>query len=286
MTLRPPSAFRPVVQSSSFEHWRACLQQVMGDCRVSCLDHERDVFQASIQVVAAGPLSLVELRGEGGGLELLRRQNSEMAVLWIPELGCMLERQADCPDELITSPGQALWIAPGAELHGLSSANTSGVSILVPVTVLEALGDQGGRTAVLDPFRINRQPTVVALLRQARELIDAARLHPHWLDHSAGAFWQALINHRLAAGSASLIPPDDDLTNRFLELVQSRLTAEAEPRFALGKLALDLHCSARTLQNRLRSDLDASPGEVWTALQNQQRPAQQITSAALGLRHS
>jgi AraC-like DNA-binding protein len=82
---------------------------------------------------------------------------------------------------------------------------------------------------------------------------------------------QALINHRLAARSAFLIPPTDDLTDRFLELVPSRLTAEAEPRFALGKLALDLHCSARTLQNRLRSELDASPREVWTALLNQQR---------------
>ena len=122
---------------------------------------------------------------------------------------------------------------------------------------------------MLDPFRTNRQPTVVALLRQARELIDAARLHPHWLDHSAGAFWQALINHRLAASTASLVPPGDDLTNRFLELVQSQLTEEPQPRFALGKLALDLHCSARTLQNRLRSDLDASPREVWTALLNQ-----------------
>jgi hypothetical protein len=82
---------------------------------------------------------------------------------------------------------------------------------------------------------------------------------------------QALINHRLAARSAFLIPPTDDLTDRFLELVPSRLTAEAEPRFALGKLVLVLHCSARTLQNRLRSELDASPREVWTALLNQQR---------------
>ena len=58
MTLRPPSAFRPVVQSSSFEHWRACLQQVMGDCRVSCFDHERDVFQASDVTPFAGPVLL------------------------------------------------------------------------------------------------------------------------------------------------------------------------------------------------------------------------------------
>ena len=115
---------------------------------------------------------------------------------------------------------------------------------------------------MLDPFRTNRQPTVVALLRQARELIDAARLHPHWLEHHAGAFWQALINHRLAARFAYLIPSEDDLTDRFLELVQSRLTAGAGSRFTLGKLALDLHCSARTLRIRLRSELDASPREA------------------------
>ena len=134
------SAFRPVVQSSNFEHWRACLQQVMGDCRVSCSEHDRQLFQASIQVASVGPLTLVELSGDGGGLELWRRQNPDVAVLWIPESGAMLERQADLADDLITSPGQGLWIAPGAELHGLASSRCTGVSILVPRQVLAIQG--------------------------------------------------------------------------------------------------------------------------------------------------
>jgi hypothetical protein len=56
------SAFRPVVQSSNFEHWRDCLQQVMGDCRVSCSEHDRQLFQASIQVASVGPLTAVQDR--------------------------------------------------------------------------------------------------------------------------------------------------------------------------------------------------------------------------------
>lgn len=265
------SAFRLVVQSSNFEHWRTCLQQVMGDCRVSCSEHDWQMFQASIQVASVGTLTLVELSGEGGGLELLRRQNPDVAVLWIPESGAMLERQADLADDLITSPGQGLWIAPGAELHGLASSRCTGVSILVPRQVLAAVGDSGGCTTLLDPFRTNRQPTAVELLRRARELIRAVRQQPQWMETCAGLFWQALISHRQASGHALAGLENNDLTDRFLALVQERLQGSAQPRFGLEAIALELHCSARTLQNRLRADLDATPREVWKALQNQHR---------------
>lgn len=263
------SVFRTVVRSSNFEHWRSSLQQVMGDCRVRCSEHDRQLFQASIQVASVGPLTLVELRGEGGGLELVRQQNPDVAVLWIPECGSMLERLADLVDDLITSPGQGLWIAPGAELHGISANRCSGVSILVPRDVLAGVGDSGGGTAVLDPFRTNRQPTAVELLRRGRELIEAARQQPQWIEASAGLFWHALIRHRQAAGLATDTCAPDDLTNRFLELVQQRLQRNALQRFGLESMALELHCSVRTLQNCLRADLDATPREVWTALRNQ-----------------
>ncbi len=267
------SSFRPVVQSSNFEHWRDCLQQVMGDCRVSCSEHDRLLFQASIEVAPVGPLTLVELSGDGGGLELWRRQNPDVAVLWIPESGAMLERQADLAEDLITSPGQGLWIAPGAELHGLASSCCAGVSILVPRQVLAGVGDSGSGTALLDPFRTNRQPTAVELLRRGRELIGAVRQQPQWMEACAGFFWQALISHRQASGHASPALENDDLTDRFLALVQERLQGSAQPRFGLEAMALALHCSARTLQNRLRADLDATPRQVWTALRRQSAPS-------------
>ena len=271
MTSSPACGFQPVVQSSNFEHWRDHLQQQLGECRVTCTAHDQETFQASIRVAHVGPLSLVELHGDGGGLELLRRQSADLAVLWIPEHGTTLEQQADQLDPLISSPGQGLWIAPAAELQGQTPKRSSGVSILLPRALLAVWSDQGGDTSLLDPFRTVRQPTVVALLRQARALIDAARLHPEWLDHSAGEFWRALVNHRDAVGSCALPPPSPDLTDRFLQLVQKKLKARPAHRFGLQAMALELHCSARTLQNHLRSDLDATPREIWTALQVQHR---------------
>lgn len=85
----------------------------MGECRVNCAGLDRQVFQASIQMASAGPLTLVELRGEGAELDLWRQQSSEMAVLWIPERGWTCDRQGDRGDDMITSTGQGLWIAPG-----------------------------------------------------------------------------------------------------------------------------------------------------------------------------
>ena len=107
------------------------------------------------------------------------------------------------------------------------------------------------------------------LLRRGRELIGAVRQQPQWMEACAGFFWQALIGHRQASGHASPALDNDDLTDRFLALVQERLQGSAQPRFGLEAMALELHCSARTLQNRLRADLDATPREVWTALLNQ-----------------
>ena len=279
----PPAAtaFRPVVESSEFEHWRSSLQAVMGECRVNCAGLDRQVFQASIQMASAGPLTLVELRGEGAELDLWRQQSSEMAVLWIPERGWTCDRQGDRGDDMITSTGQGLWIAPGADLQGRISATSVGVSILVPRQMLAGFGDGLSGTAVLDPFRRDRQPATMALLRQARELIAVARWYSQWLDHSAGLFWQALLSHGQTLGCRPDIDPAPDvLTDRFLELVRHKLQRNPQTPFALGGLALELHCSARTLQNHLRSELDATPREVWAAVAGQVSPNGPVSGVA------
>ena len=212
-------------------------------------------------------------------MELRRHQRADVAVLWIPEVGAMEERGrgpvVGAAEEWQNGPGQAMWIAPDTELRGLTAKGSFGVSILVPRPLLHQLGEQGGPTSVLDPFRTHRPPTLVPLLRSARELITAARQQPAWLEHSAGEFWQALVRHSEGLRGPQPVEPDArqaaQLSSRFLEEARRRLQSDPTAPLALGPMALALHVSPRTLQSHLRQELDASPRQAWECTRNDLR---------------
>ena len=222
--------------------------------------HTMHGFRARIGLGSVGCLSLVELQHKGGAISLQRLQQHDTAVLWIPEMGAMEEQQIGSTTlssrEWCNGPGQAMWIAPGTELRGLTATRSTGVSILVPRPLLAQLTGNGGATTVLNPFQTHRASTLVPLLRSARDLIDALRGQPAWLEHSAGVFWQALVRHSdLVHGSP---PVESDasqaahLSARFLEEARHTLRQDPGAPFQLGSLALALHVSPRTLQSRLR----------------------------------
>ncbi|MFM9086937.1 MAG: hypothetical protein ACKOPT_02095 [Cyanobium sp.] len=267
------AGFQPILNSGDVDHWHAGLSQALGDCRVDLRPGKRLSFAARIGACAIGALSLVELRSEGARLDLRRQQRSDAAVLWLPEQGSMEERLAGSEEAWQVSPGQALWVAPGTELRGLSEEHCAGVSIVLPAALLDQLSQRGGATSLLNPFQTRRLPSLGPLLRAAREMIAAARQQPGWLQPSAALFWQALVKHCEQAWGVPPLEPDGQqaasLSNQFLELCHKQLGESPRARFHLGELALALHVTPRTLQGHLRRELDASPREVWECLQQE-----------------
>lgn len=264
------SSFTPVVDTTSIEAWHASLHRQLGDCRVDVRRSKALSFAAQISACAIGGFTLVELRSEGGQIDLRRRQRSDAAVLWIPEQGAMEERLPGTGEVWQPAPGQALWIAPGTELQGITEERCAGVSIVLPAALLANLKAGGGPTTLLNPFQTQRLPTLTPLLRSAREMIAAARHQPSWLLPNAALFWGALVRHWDQIGGLLPMEPDSHqasrLSNQFLKLANETLQTSPQARFHLGSLALALNVAPRTLQGHLRRELDASPREVLECL--------------------
>jgi hypothetical protein len=270
-----------LISCDSFERWQAQLQDMLGETRISLDAPDSSCFQASILSANASGFHFIGLSGTIGALKLHRRQSSNHAVLWLPFTGYSQAFVNTSSTPLQARPGQALWLAPGDVLDGLAAEGCTGFSILIPKTLLDQLpGDYHTRSAALNPFRIERRSSEIALLRAARLCLEAVVNQPSWLAASAGELWAALGDHALAQDSDhDLHSRNDDIytvaerssskltADRFIDMVNHELDHNPRAQFSLEQLSLALAVSPRTLQLHLKKELLASPREVWLQLQ-------------------
>ncbi|MFM9110772.1 MAG: hypothetical protein ACKOPN_09335 [Prochlorococcaceae cyanobacterium] len=145
------------------------------------------------------------------------------------------------------------------------------------MSLLADLHGWSPNAALLNPFRVNRQPTMVRMLEAARDLIHAARFRPHWLQSTTGLFWQALVCHAESENGPHPKEPDRwegaTISNRFLQMASEALRLDPDARFHLPSHALALHVSPRTLQYHLKREFAASPRDIWESLRREQMQA-------------
>lgn len=274
---------RSVIKTRCFDHWQHQLQQQLGNAQIELEQQTPERFSASIAVAQASDLQLIALTGETAGLRLQRRQSPDHGVFWLPISGYTQECvNAASSSPLEARPGQALWLAAGDQLDGHVAAGTTGLSILIPRPLLEQLTGTRLASHSINPFRISRRPTEVALLRAAHQCLEAAQHQPAWLETSAGEFWAALQAHAMAGEIArsgrSSEAIDRSLaerssaqvtTDRFLALVTRELDHNPEVHFSLHSLSLALSVAPRTLQLHLQQELMATPKQVWQQLRRE-----------------
>ncbi|MFM9109102.1 MAG: hypothetical protein ACKOPN_00590, partial [Prochlorococcaceae cyanobacterium] len=145
-----------LLESHDFDDWQRRVGHLLGphDSRIQDgLAHRR--FRQRIRAAAVGPVALVAF--EGGGSFLLERiQPADRAVLWLPTQGVIQETVER--DTLVPEPGMALWIRPGTALRGSINGACSGLSIILPLTLLQLdqnqpwCADAGAGPMLLNPF--------------------------------------------------------------------------------------------------------------------------------------
>lgn len=127
MTQSPVSTFEKIFSTTDFSQWEAGIKQNLGTHH-SHLCSPPEAFHSSCHAATVGPLHILYLEGKGE-LELDRTQVGR-GLLWLPLKGITEER---INGKVVQAKrGQAILIRPFDHLHGVTSLEMSGVSILLP----------------------------------------------------------------------------------------------------------------------------------------------------------
>jgi hypothetical protein len=274
-------AWNTLLESHDFHDWQASVQQLLGPHASRIVDGAANRrFRHRIRRASAGSLSLVDLQG-GGSFVLERIQAADRAVLWIPTCG-VIQETVNC-ETLIAEPGMALWVRPCTPLSGSISGLCGGVSIIVPVSLLQLhrgepwRADSGASPMLLNPFGRHRSAAIVALLQIARVLVQAAACTgpapqmPLLLD--------GLIQHlrewdQLDPWLHDYIPRAEQHCRDAEDWMERHL----DQPFGIRDVAAAIHVHERTLQLSFRSQRDVTPTEAILRLrrwrrQNSPKPA-------------
>jgi hypothetical protein len=274
-------AWRTLLESRDFQHWQASVQQLLGPHTSRIVDRAASRrFSHRIRGATAGPVALVDFEG-GGSFVLERIQAADRAVLWIPTCGVIQETVQG--ETLIPEPGMALWVRPGTPLSGRISGACAGVSIVVPVSLLQMeegepwRADPGAGPMLLNPFGRHRSASIVALLQIARDLVQVAASPapvpqmPLLLD--------GLIQHlrewdRADPWRHDRIPRAEQHCRDAEDWMERHL----DQPFGVRDVADAIHVQERTLQLSFRSQRDVTPTEAILRLrrwrrQNSPKPA-------------
>lgn len=122
-----PPAFKNLFNTNDFSQWEAQISLNLGTHH-SLLRSHSQTFQACCYASEVGSLQILYLQGKGE-LELNRTQ-LERGLLWIPLKGVSEERINGTAVQ--ATRGQAILIRPLDHLYGLTSAEMSGLSVILP----------------------------------------------------------------------------------------------------------------------------------------------------------
>ena len=238
----------PLLETDDYGCWDAAVAHSLGHHRSRLLSHSSS-FKARFRLGQIEELQLIHLRGSGR-LELVREQ-CDHAVLWMPIQG-MTEEIVN-GTAWLAEPGSALLFLPGDHMHGHTSDELEGISVLIPMRALPGL--DGSASPLIQAGPIHQH-----VLGAARELAMAAAQRP------GGARWAAdHLLHSLAqwAISVSDAAPRERITavrrralvGQAREWMEARLTE----RFSVIELSRALEVSVRNLQYSFQTELGCTP---------------------------
>lgn len=120
-------AYQQVFRTNDFSQWEAKVQRTLGTHQ-SHLRSGSDLFHSCCHAASVGSLQILHLQGTGE-LELDRTQ-LDRGLLWLPLKGISEERVNGRVVQ--ATKGQALLVRPFDHLHGGTSAEIAGLSVILP----------------------------------------------------------------------------------------------------------------------------------------------------------
>jgi len=236
------------LDTGDFGLWHASVEQTLGHHHSHLFSPTHD-FQAHMRFGRVDDLGVMHLSGKGQ-LELVREQ-CDHAVLWLPIHGISEELVNGEP--WLAEPGTALLFRPGDHLHGRTSPELEGVSILIPAKDLPPLDHTTG--PLLNLGRSHQQ-----VLAAARDLAVAASQNLPAAGLAAEQLRESLI------AWANVQAPDSrreriTAVRRRAMVSQARDWIEAHllERFSVSELSTALGVSTRQLQYNIQQELGCTP---------------------------
>ncbi|WP_398330149.1 helix-turn-helix domain-containing protein [Vulcanococcus sp.] len=205
-------------------------------------------FEALMRGGALDEFQVLMIQGRGQ-VELLREQRGH-GVLWLPLMGFTQENING--REYLAEPGMALLFRPGDALHGCTSEDLLGISILIPERHLQGIG---GPSPLIDHGPLQRK-----VINASRQLSEAAAWQPRGATHSAAVLVETL--HQWC-NPAQAGQRDERLSSRRRRNTVAEachwMQAHLTERFSVVELSQAMGVSIRTLQYAFQEELGHTP---------------------------
>jgi hypothetical protein len=281
MPMAMPMAWTTLLDSRDFDDWRGQVHQLLGPHACRNKAERGQTFRQRIRAATVGPVQLVALEGDGSFL-LERIQQADRAVLWLPTTGVVEETVAGAT--ITPEPGMGLWIRPSTALVGRIRGACSGVSIVLPVSLLQCNGasdyspDPDAGPMLLDPFSRQRTDAMVRLLHCARDLVQAVGRGP--ATPSPELLLDSLIQHLQEWDLAD--PWSGEHISRAEQHCRDAedwMLRHLDQPISVSDVAAGIHLSQRSMQISFRSQRDLTPLEAIQRLRERRRQQATVTGA-------
>jgi AraC-like DNA-binding protein len=255
--------FKKILHTNDFSEWESIIAHRLGTHR-SHLRSGSAAFHACCHAAHVGPLQILHLQGKGE-LELDRTQMGG-GLLWIPLKGISEERINGRVVQ--ASRGQAILMRPLDHLYGLTSAEMTGLSVILPDNFFAEIENKSNPDA-LSKSRCSPEPLLAS--HDASDhavnqfVMQLSRAVAHRDPCSAILACQLLdrLEHIIITASSSKPSRRQSLGARrrwkvvqeATEWMRDHLT---EP-FRIGDVAAALETPTRTIQMAFAEELGRSP---------------------------
>ena len=264
---QPPglSQLQTVLRTHDFDDWQASLSALLGEHRSELLNtrYETDNlgFQAHLRASQLAGVGVVAIEGVGR-TRLDRHQAAESFVLWLPLKGWV--RETVNGEEVLAEPGMAMLCRPGQHLRGESSARLQGLSLVLPVEPLRALGFGAPGSARPQPVLLSPGPAAQAVIAQARQLADlvcnsgpaSSGLQPQ---EEVQCLYETLLDLEAVHTEGSASPPPPSRSAAIVAEAETWLQERLQQPLRIADLARQLALTPRSLQLAFQRERGCSP---------------------------
>jgi len=238
---------QPLLDSTDFEAWEQLVGGALGHHRSRLLPGSIP-FAARIQGASLEEFRLLLVQGRGQ-VELMREQCGH-GVLWLPLQGW--SHEVINGEEHLAEEGMGLLFRPGDVMRGVTSELVTGVSILLPASILPV-------SSMPTPL-LHQGSTARRLIDAAWQLVESAARPVS----SARFAAEALVDAMQQWGDAACrdaTPERVTAVRRRCTVVDASLWMQEHlaERFSVNTLSQVLHVSVRTLQYSFQAELGCTP---------------------------
>lgn len=255
-------AFKRLFHTSDFSQWEAEILLNIGTHQ-SHLRSNAEAFQACCHAANVGSLQILHLQGKGE-LELKRTQ-LDRGLLWLPLKGVTKERINGRVVQ--ATRGQAIIFRPLDHLHGLTSAEMSGLSVMLPNNFftkalegndLDRFGQAGSQPQALLCQERSGDKAVITLVMQ----LSRAVAHRDPSSHILASYLLDQLEQNLSAAPSLPRKRQSLGAIRRWQVVQDAsqwMSAHLTEPFRIGDVAAALGRPTRTIQQAFADELGRSP---------------------------